>query len=192
MLILFARYGRVLLSSKWQFDWQPFSTQAEKCDAYTIVFFTVAPASFVAAAVIANQVFIINYVLSLCLCLPDYHCSVLNLEYLQLELIPSFAYHSLRNSVYTHFHILPALYILYFCFFSDPQPSSTQPDELTNVLEICNIVFTSMFTLEMILKLTAFGFFEYLRNPYNIFDGIIVIIRSAVYKIICWLSCLSP
>uniref|UniRef100_A0A672LQ10 Voltage-dependent T-type calcium channel subunit alpha-1I-like n=1 Tax=Sinocyclocheilus grahami TaxID=75366 RepID=A0A672LQ10_SINGR len=51
-----------------------------------------------------------------------------------------------------------------------------QPDELTNVLEICNIVFTSMFTLEMILKLTAFGFFQYLRNPYNIFDGIIVII----------------
>uniref|UniRef100_A0A8C1M168 Calcium voltage-gated channel subunit alpha1 Ia n=1 Tax=Cyprinus carpio TaxID=7962 RepID=A0A8C1M168_CYPCA len=51
-----------------------------------------------------------------------------------------------------------------------------QPDELTNVLEICNIVFTSMFTLEMILKLTAFGFFKYLRNPYNIFDGIIVII----------------
>ncbi|KAL0993170.1 hypothetical protein UPYG_G00104180 [Umbra pygmaea] len=51
-----------------------------------------------------------------------------------------------------------------------------QPDELTNVLEISNIVFTSMFTLEMILKLTAFGFFAYLRNPYNIFDGIIVII----------------
>ncbi|XP_077590077.1 voltage-dependent T-type calcium channel subunit alpha-1I-like isoform X2 [Stigmatopora nigra] len=51
-----------------------------------------------------------------------------------------------------------------------------QPEELTNVLEICNIVFTSMFTLEMILKLTAFGFFDYLRNPYNIFDGIIVII----------------
>ncbi|XP_046722196.1 voltage-dependent T-type calcium channel subunit alpha-1I-like [Silurus meridionalis] len=51
-----------------------------------------------------------------------------------------------------------------------------QPEELTNVLEVCNIVFTSMFTLEMILKLTAFGFFEYLRNPYNIFDGIIVII----------------
>ncbi|XP_061568549.1 voltage-dependent T-type calcium channel subunit alpha-1I [Cololabis saira] len=51
-----------------------------------------------------------------------------------------------------------------------------QPEELTNVLEICNIVFTSMFTLEMILKLTAFGFFQYSRNPYNIFDGIIVII----------------
>ncbi|XP_030638815.1 voltage-dependent T-type calcium channel subunit alpha-1I [Chanos chanos] len=51
-----------------------------------------------------------------------------------------------------------------------------QPEELTNVLEISNIVFTSMFTLEMILKLTAFGFFQYLRNPYNIFDGVIVII----------------
>ncbi|KAI4876526.1 hypothetical protein NFI96_016545, partial [Prochilodus magdalenae] len=51
-----------------------------------------------------------------------------------------------------------------------------QPEELTNVLEICNIVFTSMFALEMILKLTAFGCFNYLRNPYNIFDGIIVII----------------
>lgn len=52
-----------------------------------------------------------------------------------------------------------------------------QPEELTNVLEICNIVFTSMFSLEMILKLTAFGSFDYLRNPYNVFDGIIVIIR---------------
>uniref|UniRef100_A0A8C6KCX4 Voltage-dependent T-type calcium channel subunit alpha-1I-like n=1 Tax=Nothobranchius furzeri TaxID=105023 RepID=A0A8C6KCX4_NOTFU len=51
-----------------------------------------------------------------------------------------------------------------------------QPDELTNVLEICNIVFTSMFSLEMILKLTAFGSFSYLRNPYNVFDGVIVII----------------
>lgn len=52
-----------------------------------------------------------------------------------------------------------------------------QPEELTNVLEICNIVFTSMFSLEMILKLTAFGSFSYLRNPYNVFDGVIVIIR---------------
>uniref|UniRef100_A0A3B5PWE4 Voltage-dependent T-type calcium channel subunit alpha-1I-like n=1 Tax=Xiphophorus maculatus TaxID=8083 RepID=A0A3B5PWE4_XIPMA len=51
-----------------------------------------------------------------------------------------------------------------------------QPEQLTNVLEICNIVFTSMFSMEMILKLTAFGSFNYLRNPYNVFDGIIVII----------------
>ncbi|KAF7646391.1 hypothetical protein LDENG_00188330, partial [Lucifuga dentata] len=57
-----------------------------------------------------------------------------------------------------------------------------QPEELTNVLEICNIVFTSMFSLEMILKLTAFGSFSYLRNPYNLFDGVIVII--SVWEIV--------
>ncbi|KAL4681419.1 hypothetical protein H8959_006896 [Pygathrix nigripes] len=51
-----------------------------------------------------------------------------------------------------------------------------QAKELTNILEICNVVFTSMFALEMILKLAAFGLFDYLRNPYNIFDSIIVII----------------
>ncbi|NXP79250.1 CAC1I protein, partial [Ramphastos sulfuratus] len=51
-----------------------------------------------------------------------------------------------------------------------------QPEELTNILEISNVVFTSMFSLEMILKLAAFGLFDYLRNPYNIFDSIIVII----------------
>lgn len=39
------------------------------------------------------------------------------------------------------------------------------------------MVFTSMFALEMLLKLAAFGLFDYLRNPYNIFDSVIVIIR---------------
>ena len=58
-----------------------------------------------------------------------------------------------------------------------PAPTSPQPEELTNILEICNVVFTSMFALEMLLKLAAFGLFDYLRNPYNIFDSIIVIIR---------------
>ncbi|XP_038675349.1 voltage-dependent T-type calcium channel subunit alpha-1H isoform X3 [Scyliorhinus canicula] len=57
-----------------------------------------------------------------------------------------------------------------------------QPEELTNVLEISNIVFTSMFALEMILKLLAFGLFGYIKNPYNIFDGIVVII--SVWEII--------
>uniref|UniRef100_A0A4W6C372 Voltage-dependent T-type calcium channel subunit alpha-1H n=1 Tax=Lates calcarifer TaxID=8187 RepID=A0A4W6C372_LATCA len=47
-----------------------------------------------------------------------------------------------------------------------------QPEELTDVLEISNIVFTSMFVLEM-------GF---MLNPYNIFDSIIVII--SVWEII--------
>ncbi|KAI2642416.1 Voltage-dependent T-type calcium channel subunit alpha-1I [Labeo rohita] len=51
-----------------------------------------------------------------------------------------------------------------------------QPEELTDVLEISNIVFTSLFALEMLLKLSACGVFDYISNPYNIFDGIIVII----------------
>lgn len=42
------------------------------------------------------------------------------------------------------------------------------------------MVFTSMFALEMLLKLAAFGLFDYLRNPYNIFDSIIVIIRCCL------------
>ncbi|NXF90916.1 CAC1H protein, partial [Eubucco bourcierii] len=56
------------------------------------------------------------------------------------------------------------------------------PEELTNALEISNIVFTSMFALEMLLKLLAFGIFGYIKNPYNIFDGIIVVI--SVWEII--------
>lgn len=55
--------------------------------------------------------------------------------------------------------------------------SDPQPDELTNALEISNIVFTSMFALEMLLKLLACGPLGYIRNPYNIFDGIVVVIR---------------
>ncbi|XP_075701680.1 voltage-dependent T-type calcium channel subunit alpha-1G isoform X7 [Rhinoderma darwinii] len=51
-----------------------------------------------------------------------------------------------------------------------------QPEELTNALEISNIVFTSLFALEMVLKLLVYGPFGYIKNPYNIFDGIIVII----------------
>lgn len=52
-----------------------------------------------------------------------------------------------------------------------------QPDELTNALEISNIVFTSLFSLEMLLKVLVYGPFGYIKNPYNIFDGVIVVIR---------------
>lgn len=52
-----------------------------------------------------------------------------------------------------------------------------QPEELTNALEISNIVFTSLFALEMLLKVLVYGPFGYIKNPYNIFDGIIVVIR---------------
>uniref|UniRef100_A0A4W6CRD9 Voltage-dependent T-type calcium channel subunit alpha n=1 Tax=Lates calcarifer TaxID=8187 RepID=A0A4W6CRD9_LATCA len=57
-----------------------------------------------------------------------------------------------------------------------------QPDELTNALEISNIVFTSLFSLEMLLKVLVYGPFGYIKNPYNIFDGIIVVI--SVWEIV--------
>ncbi|KAL0984067.1 hypothetical protein UPYG_G00136640 [Umbra pygmaea] len=57
-----------------------------------------------------------------------------------------------------------------------------QPDELTNALEISNIVFTSLFALEMLLKVLVYGPFGYVKNPYNIFDGIIVVI--SVWEIV--------
>ncbi|XP_045075163.1 voltage-dependent T-type calcium channel subunit alpha-1H-like [Coregonus clupeaformis] len=57
-----------------------------------------------------------------------------------------------------------------------------QPVELTDILEISNIVFTCMFLLEMMFKLLAFGLFGYIKNPYNIFDSVIVII--SVWEIV--------
>uniref|UniRef100_A0A8C7IRA4 Voltage-dependent T-type calcium channel subunit alpha n=1 Tax=Oncorhynchus kisutch TaxID=8019 RepID=A0A8C7IRA4_ONCKI len=57
-----------------------------------------------------------------------------------------------------------------------------QPQELTDILEISNLVFTSLFSLEMLLKLLAFGLFGYIKNPYNGFDSVIVII--SVWEII--------
>lgn len=58
-------------------------------------------------------------------------------------------------------------------------PLSLQPQELTDILEISNMVFTSLFSLEMLLKLLALGLFGYIKNPYNGFDSVIVIIRWA-------------
>nr|XP_006811385.1 PREDICTED: voltage-dependent T-type calcium channel subunit alpha-1H-like [Saccoglossus kowalevskii] len=51
-----------------------------------------------------------------------------------------------------------------------------QPIELTLVLEISNLVFTSLFALEMVLKILAYGPVMYIRNGFNVFDGIIVVL----------------
>ncbi|KAM9792186.1 voltage-dependent T-type calcium channel subunit alpha-1H-like [Neosynchiropus ocellatus] len=56
------------------------------------------------------------------------------------------------------------------------------PQELTDVLEISNMVFTSLFSLEMLLKLLALGLFGYVKNPYNGFDSVIVVI--SVWEIV--------
>ncbi|XP_074630746.1 sodium channel protein 1 brain-like isoform X1 [Acropora palmata] len=44
------------------------------------------------------------------------------------------------------------------------------------VLEYCNLVFTVVFIMEMVLKLIAFGPKEYCKNKWNLFDGAIVIL----------------
>jgi len=44
-------------------------------------------------------------------------------------------------------------------------------------VEISNIVFSAIFAVEMLLKVTAEGPFGYISNGFNVFDGIVVILR---------------
>ena len=50
-----------------------------------------------------------------------------------------------------------------------------QPQSLTNALEYSNLVFTSLFAVEMVLKIIAEGCLKYIKNAYNLFDGGIVV-----------------
>lgn len=52
-----------------------------------------------------------------------------------------------------------------------------QPAELTAIVETSNIVFSGIFAVEMLLKVVAEGPFRYIANGFNVFDGIIVILR---------------
>ena len=42
------------------------------------------------------------------------------------------------------------------------------------VLEISNLLFSCIFSIEMMLKLTAFGVFEYFDDGFNVFDSLVV------------------
>jgi len=53
-----------------------------------------------------------------------------------------------------------------------------QPETLTRVVEVSNLVFSCIFTVEMILKLTAYGFIQYISDGFNVFDGFIVCLGS--------------
>lgn len=181
------------------FDWLTAWLAASRKAMRTLLFcFSVVPVSFVTAAVIVKHCFIVSLsVLGAALFLTWNTCcwstysttSGFPLFYLfstdvaplnmfkNYTVLQSWSWDKKRGP-----RLCPLPNLTLLLLFCVPVTSHShllsKPEELTNVLEICNIVFTSMFTLEMILKLTAFGFFEYLRNPYNIFDGIIVIIRS--------------
>lgn len=52
-----------------------------------------------------------------------------------------------------------------------------QPPGLTAFVEISNIVFSAIFGVEMLLKIIAEGPFHYVSNGFNVFDGVIVILR---------------
>ena len=52
-----------------------------------------------------------------------------------------------------------------------------QPEELTAIVETSNIVFSIIFAVEMMLKIIADGPFKYVSNGFNVFDGVIVILR---------------
>ncbi len=43
-------------------------------------------------------------------------------------------------------------------------------------LTISNYIFTGLFTMEMVLKLFALGFFEYVADSFNLFDGLVVVL----------------
>ena len=49
-----------------------------------------------------------------------------------------------------------------------------QPETLTRVVEVSNLVVSCIFTIEMFLKLTAYGFVQYVSDGFNVFDGFIV------------------
>lgn len=54
---------------------------------------------------------------------------------------------------------------------------SHQPETLTIIVETSNYIFSAVFAVEMLLKIMAEGPFGYISNGYNVFDGIIVILR---------------
>ena len=51
-----------------------------------------------------------------------------------------------------------------------------QNEKLTEALEVSNVIFTTIFTLEMVMKILADGLFGYLKNFYNVFDASIVFV----------------
>ncbi|XP_066974796.1 voltage-dependent T-type calcium channel subunit alpha-1G isoform X1 [Macrobrachium rosenbergii] len=51
-----------------------------------------------------------------------------------------------------------------------------QPETLTMIVEISNLIFSAVFAIEMLLKVIAEGPFGYISNGFNVFDGVIVVL----------------
>ena len=51
-------------------------------------------------------------------------------------------------------------------------------------LDVFNTLFTTIFVIEFALKLFGYGFYGYIKDAFNVFDGIIVIIRYIFFLFI--------
>ena len=49
-------------------------------------------------------------------------------------------------------------------------------------MEVSNLVFSCIFTIEMLLKLTAYGFVQYVSDGFNVFDGFIVCLGYSIIR----------
>ena len=51
------------------------------------------------------------------------------------------------------------------------------------MLKICNIVFTWLFAAEMLVKIIGLGPKEYVKDYYNVFDAVIVMLSITDFVI---------
>ena len=51
--------------------------------------------------------------------------------------------------------------------------------ETSNILDLMNQFFTTIFAIEMLVKIKALGFKDYARDFLNLFDGTLVLISIA-------------
>ena len=93
-------------------------------------------------------------------------------------------YRSEKNGVYKcFFNIVTSVSFNFFIFLLIIGNTITlaaytydQSDLKTRTLEIFNEFFTWIFLLEMIMKIIGLGFSNYIKDRYNLFDAVIVII----------------
>ena len=51
---------------------------------------------------------------------------------------------------------------------------------MTRVLEHVNLFFAALFGVEMILKVLGHGLYGYIQDGFNVFDGLIVLLRYGI------------
>ena len=78
-------------------------------------------------------------------------------------------------------HFITSLIILNTLSLAADYPD--KPDSLAQVLEVSNLIFTIAFTLEVLLKVLAFGIREYIDDGFNIFDAVVVLFSLIEYSL---------